>query len=62
VHRVHHQREGRIDESTSLFRVKIFDQGHRTFNVGKEGSNGFAFAVGRAPGLQCILFSPNPLG
>src|SRR5712691_3339203 len=56
VHGVHHELQSRIDEAASFFGVEVFDEGGGVFDVGKEGSDGLALAVGSAAGLHgCSL-------
>ncbi len=51
MHGVHHQLQRWVNDGSRLFRIKSFDQGRRAFEVGKEGGDGFAFAVCTCHGL-----------
>jgi len=62
MHRLHHQVEGRVNNVASLFRIKVFHQGHRTFDIGKKGSDNLTLAINSPARLHCHLFSANALG
>ena len=62
MHSFHHTLQGRIDDAMGLFRVQVFDELHRAFDVGKQGGDGLALAVGRTAGLQRYLLGPDALG
>src|SRR5262249_24557006 len=57
MHGIHHKLQGRIDDGAGLFGIKILHEGHRAFDIGKEGSDGLALALRRTSGLQRL-----PLG
>ena len=46
MHRIHHQLQGWIDNGARFFGIKVGDEIGRTFDVGKQGGDAFAFAVG----------------
>src|SRR5262249_43723447 len=62
MHRVHHQLQGRIDEAPGRFGVEVFNEGGGVLDIGKEGSDGFPFALRGAPGFQNGLLGTNARG
>jgi hypothetical protein len=59
---LHHQLQGWIDKASGVFRIKIFDKSGGVFDIGKEGSDGFPFTFGSAPGFHGGLLSADALG
>ena len=62
MHRVHHEPEGRIDDTAGVLRIHILQQGHGAFDVGEEGRNGLALPIGGAAGLQRRLLGQDAFG
>ena len=62
MHRVHHQLQGRINNRPRLFWVQSFNQRRRAFEIGKQGGDGFALAVGSSARFQRRLFGADALG
>ena len=46
MHGVHHQLQRGIDNRAGLFGIEAFNQCCGAFEIGKQGGDGFAFAVG----------------
>ena len=61
MHRVHHELESGIDNRPRPFRIESFNQCRRTFEIGKQGRDGFTFTIGDATGLQRCLFRVDAL-
>ena len=55
VHGVHHDLQGRIDNRSCVLRVQPLDQGSRTFQVRKQGGDGFTLAVTCSSRFHCGL-------
>ena len=47
MHGVHHDLQCRVDDGARLFRIEIFDQFHRTLDIGEKRGHGFALAFER---------------
>jgi len=52
MHGIHHKLQGGINNGASLFGIKIFHEGHRAFDVSKEGGDGLTLAVRRTSGFK----------
>ena len=62
MHRLHHQRQGRVDDLARLLGVEVFEQVHGALDVGKQGGDGLALAVGGPARLQGRLLGQDALG
>jgi hypothetical protein len=49
-------------EVSSFFGIKVLDEIHRAFDIGKQSSDSLALTVGRASGFPRCLLSHDPLG
>jgi hypothetical protein len=45
LHRLHHQLECGIDDGAGLLWIEVFDQLHRTFDVGEKNGDCLALAL-----------------
>ena len=59
---IHHELERGIDKGSRLFGIKSLNEGRRAFEVGKEGSNGFTFAVDGPACFHRDLLSTDTIG
>ena len=62
MHDIHHQLQGRVDNRTGVFGVEPLDEGGRTFEVRKQGGDGFRLAICCATGFHRLLFGADTLG
>ena len=60
--RVHHELECGVDDRARVFRVEVFDEGHRALDVGEQRGDRLAFAVDAPAGFERNLFSANTVG
>jgi hypothetical protein len=61
MHGLHHQLQRRFDDGARLFRIEVFDQLHRAFDVGEERRDRLAFAfeyLARFAGDAYEAFTP----
>jgi hypothetical protein len=56
---VHDELESRVDNGSCFFRVQAFDEGGRTFEVGKEGRDGLPFAISGTARFYRLLLGQN---
>ena len=60
--RVHHELERRVDDRARVFRVEVFDEGHRALDVGEQRGDRLAFAVDAPASFERDLFGANAVG
>jgi len=61
MHGFHHQHEGGINEAAGFFRIEIFDERGRVFDIGKEGGDSFTLTLSGAARLHGCLLGPDML-